>query len=173
MRSTTRFPVMLLIMTAALLPAAAQQPVEKIGQEGTGDMGRGHQQDMRLIHSLFAAHLKITRQVTEMENGVITITESADPEVQVMLRAHAQAMKRRLDGKLPIRQWDPLFAALFESAALISMEVIPTARGVRVIESSKDLKVASLIRAHAASVTEFVKDGAAVMHKLHPIPLPQ
>jgi hypothetical protein len=47
------------------------------------------------------------------------------------------------------------------------MEVIPTEHGVKVVETSADPAVVRLIQAHADGVTEFVREGAAVMHKRH------
>jgi len=167
----TSLPGLLLIVITSL-PAVttAQPPTQKPAAQSGQGMNPDHRQDMQTIHALFDAHKKITRQVTITDDGVITLTESSDSTVQAMISAHAQAMKQRLEKGQPIRLWDPLFAALFENAAKISIEIVPTAHGVRVTETSKDPYVASLIKAHAAGVSEFVRDGAAVMHKPHPLP---
>ena len=160
--SISGLSTLMLIMLTTLSVVMAQEA----GAGGPG-MGQGHRQDMQTIHALFDAHQKITRTVTNTEDGVVTLTESADPAVQALITAHARAMKKRLEQRQPIRDWDPLFAALFENAAKISMEVIPTERGVKIVESSTDPAVVKLIQAHAAGVSEFVREGAAVMHKRH------
>ena len=79
-------------------------------------------------------------------------------------------MKARLEKKQPIRQWDPLFAELFKHSGKIKMELTNTAKGVKVVETSDDVYVVKLIQSHAAGVSEFVKEGASIMHKEHPLP---
>ena len=170
-RLITRLPVMLLLIPAACPGIQAQDPVgDRPGQGGGRAMNEVHRRDMETIHALFATHEKISRQVTTIPDGVVTLTESTDPLVRKLIVAHAEAMKQRLTKGQPIRTWDPLFAALFESADKITMEIVPTPNGVEVTESSKDPWVVSLIRAHAAGVSEFVQEGAAIMHKPHPLP---
>jgi YHS domain-containing protein len=79
-------------------------------------------------------------------------------------------MKERLAKKQPIRQWDPLFAALFQHADKINLQVTQTAKGVKITETSEDAYVVRLIQAHAAGVSEFAREGEKVMHKRHELP---
>lgn len=130
----------------------------------------GNQADMRTIHELFDRHRQIRRSVTSIERGVETLTESDDPATRALIVEHAEAMRRRLAERRPIRMWDPLFAALFRHADKIRMEVTPTARGVKIVETSTDPYVVSLIQAHAEGVSEFVREGVSVMHKSHDLP---
>ncbi|MBX3276577.1 MAG: hypothetical protein KF868_01115 [Acidobacteria bacterium] len=139
-------------------------------QGGGRGMGGNQPQDMRTIHALFDAHKKITRKVSNIENGVETLTESDDPTVKAYIIEHTWAMKKRLENNQPIRQWDPLFAELFKHAGKIRMEVANTDKGVKVVETSTDPYVVKLIQAHAAGVSEFVAEGMSVMHKEHPLP---
>ncbi|MGE0104868.1 MAG: hypothetical protein AB7H86_21040 [Blastocatellales bacterium] len=139
---------------------------------GQGRMqGRGgNQDDMQTIHSLFDAHKNITRTVKQIPNGVETLTESDDPKVQALIKEHVWAMKERLEKKQPIRMWDPLFVALFENADKIKMDIVATAKGAKIIETSTDPYVVKLIQSHAGGVSEFVSEGMAVMHKRHELP---
>ncbi len=132
--------------------------------------GAGNRDDMRTIHALFDQHRQIRRTVTVIEQGVETLTEADDARTRALIVEHAQAMKNRLVRHQPIRMWDPLFAALFRNADKIHMEVIPTLKGVKVVETSTDPDVVKLIRAHAEGVSEFVREGASVMHKSHQLP---
>jgi YHS domain-containing protein len=104
------------------------------------------------------------------KNGVEALTESDDPKVKAMIIEHTWAMKERLAKKQPIRQWDPLFAALFEHADKIKLEVKNTAKGVKITETSTDPYVVKLIQSHAQGVSEFVAEGMASMHKRHELP---
>ena len=140
------------------------------GQGRGMGMGGNQPQDMKTIHALFDDHNKITRTVKNISNGVETITESDDPKVKALIVEHALAMKARLEKKQPIRQWDPLFAELFKNSDKIKMELTNTAKGMKVTETSTDPYVVKLIQAHAAGVSEFVKEGMPSMHKEHPLP---
>jgi YHS domain-containing protein/acylphosphatase len=135
-------------------------------------MGQGGErmQDMQTIHTLFAEHQKITRTVKNIGNGVEALTESEDPKVQALIAEHAWAMQKRLADKQPIRAWDPLFAELFKYSDKIKFEVTKTPKGVKVVETSTDPYVVKLLQAHAAGVSEFVKEGSSSMHKTHPLP---
>jgi hypothetical protein len=127
-------------------------------------------QDMRTIHALFDSHAKILRTVKHIPNGIEAVTESDDKAVRALLVEHTWAMKARLEKKQPIRMWDPLFRALFEHADKIELQIVNTAKGVRVTETSSDPYVVKLIQAHAEGVSEFAAKGLAVMHKEHPLP---
>jgi uncharacterized protein len=162
-----------LLLIALLVPGATilgqgNEPGHQAGHQASHQ--DSHQKDMQTIHALFSDHQKITRTVKLIDGGFESVTESDDPKVQSLITAHAVAMKERLVKGQPIRMWDPLFAALFEHAAKISIEVIPIAKGVRIVETSKDPYVIKLIQSHAAGVSEFVKEGMSVMHKSHPLP---
>lgn len=169
-----------MILALALLllsvPSLAQQhqhqgqgqPQGK-GQMG-GMMGQGRPQDMQTIHALFDNHKSITRTIKKIDKGIETLTESDDPKVQAMIKEHVAAMYKRLENKQPIRMWDPLYAELFKQADKLKMELLPTAKGMKVIETSDDPWVVKLIQSHAEGVSEFVKEGMTVMHKEHPLP---
>lgn len=137
---------------------------------GMGRMQGPNMQDMKTIHALFDEHTKITRTVTNTQNGVTTLTESDDPKVQALIAEHVWAMQQRLAKKQPIRQWDPLFAELFKYSEKIKMEVSKTPKGMKVVETSTDPYVVKLIQAHAEGVSEFTAKGMSVMHKPHPLP---
>ena len=177
----TRFKAKMLIISLSIALVGALSstaPAQDHGQQheqGQGRMGRmgmgGNQpQDMKTIHALFDNHKKINRAVKNIEKGVETITESDDPKVRAMIAEHAWAMKRRLENKQPIRHWDPLFAELFKHADKINMQIVNTAKGVKVTETSDDAWVVKLIQSHAAGVSEFVKEGPSSMPKEHPLP---
>ena len=136
----------------------------------SGMMGEHGRQDMQTIHGLFDRHQEITRTVKRLDNGVETVTESADAKVQVLIREHVTAMYQRLTAGQPIRMWDPLYAEIFKQAAKIKMEMVNTHKGLRVITTSSDPWVVKLLHAHADGVSEFVKEGMTVMHKEHSLP---
>ena len=136
------------ILLVAVLVVFAQAQ-----QHRQGHMGGNHQQDMQTIHAEFVETFNTT-----------------SPKVQALIKEHAWAMKARLKNHAPIRRWDPLFAAIFENADKISLEVTNTPKGVKVVETSSDPYVVKLIQAHAASISEHVKEGPSSMPKRHELP---
>ena len=96
---------------------------------------------MQTIHGPFDQHQGIARTVRRLDNGVDTVTESADAKVQVMIREHVAAMYQRLIARQPVRAWGPAYAEIFKQAGQIKMEMLNTPRGIRVIETSTDARV--------------------------------
>lgn len=166
----TRMLKLLLISMFVILsaPYCAAQPPWR---------GRGPDQqfatDRDLFHWLLAHHQQIRRDVHEIPGGVETLTESDDPAVATKIQEHVTAMSRRVESGRPIRNRDPLFAALFRHADQITIRVEPTPQGVRVRETSDDAEVIALIRAHAKVVSGFVKSGFAEARKNHAVPSPK
>jgi uncharacterized protein len=129
-----------------------------------------HQADMVLIHFLLDHRREIARDVTNLPNGVETLTESENPAVVEKLQAHVASMYSRLEEGRPIRARDPLFAEIFRNKDKITMKLEDTERGVKVIETSEDPYVAKLIQAHAEVVSLFLKHGHAEVRKNHALP---
>lgn len=147
-------------------PCAGSRP-------GSGGRRMGPSRDaaMQADHDTFLFLLdhraQIQRKVTELPDGVETLTESADPQVAEKIRAHVQAMKARMSEGRPIHARDPLFAELFRHGDAMSMAIEPTDRGARVRETSRDAYVVKLIKAHADVVSRFLANGHAEMRKNH------
>ena len=125
---------------------------------------------MVVFHYLLDNRHKIRRTVTELPDGVDTLTESDDPEVAAKIREHVAAMYRRLEEGRPIHRRDPLFAEIFDHADAIEMTMTKTDLGLRVVETSSDPYVAKLIQSHAHVVSKFLENGRMEMRKNHPLP---
>lgn len=126
--------------------------------------------DKSVFGALLDDHAKIKRTVREIPGGIEATTESDDPAVAARLRDHVGAMKSRIEQGRRLRQWDPIYVAVFDEAEKITLEVEATPRGVRVRETSGDERVAGLIRAHARVVSGFVEHGAEEAGREHPVP---
>lgn len=165
---STTFSLLAWLLLAPV--AVAQQG----GGRGPMHHGQGHdpsfQADRAVFHQLLARHDSIRREVTRLDNGVETLTESSDPETAAWIQEHVAAMARRVHERRPIRLRDPLFAELFRHADRIEIAVEDTEHGVRVRETSADPYVVQLIQAHAQVVSLFVKHGFAEAHRNHPAP---
>lgn len=155
---------------------AADGTVQEKGARPFGKMGGGPPGDQEFpvdragFQFLLANHDKIRRSVTNLENGVETVTESDDPDVAGKIYEHARAMHKRVKENRGIHYRDPLFAEIFRHTDKIEMAVGKTAKGVKVLETSDDPYVAKLIQAHAQVVSKFVANGHAEVHEDHQIP---
>jgi hypothetical protein len=139
--------------------------------QGPGMSGDpAHASDMQMFHQLLDQRADITRQVTLRPDGIETVTESSKPEVTRLLQTHVTSMLARVEDGRPIHLRDPLFAELFRYADRIDARHEATARGVRVVETSKDPYVVKLLQAHAEVVNKFLANGRSEMMKNHPLP---
>jgi hypothetical protein len=152
-----------------------QEPEPARGGFGRG-RGRGQWDDPRFIedrkwfHFLLANRAKIRRTITRTDKGVDTVTESDDPEVAAGIQTHVAAMHARVKEGRGIHLRDPLFREVFRHADKISMEITDTGKGVRVVETSDDPYVASLMHAHADVVSLFIENGHEEVRKNHAVP---
>ena len=144
-------------------------PGQQKGRHGMM-MDADHAQDMELFHYLLDNRDQIRRTVTELPDGVETLTESDDPDVAAKIREHVAAMYRRIEEDRPIHRRDPLFAEIFDHADAIDMMMEKTDFGLRVVETSSDPYVAELIKSHAHVVSQFLENGRMEMRKNHPLP---
>lgn len=126
--------------------------------------------DHSVIEKLFEGHDKIRREITDLPNGVRTVTETDDPKLRALLQEHVNAMKRRVESGRAIRRRDPLFDAVFRYAEKIKMTVEETDKGVQVTETSDDPFAVKLVQAHARVVSLFVKNGHEEARRNHSVP---
>lgn len=139
------------------------------GARGAGAWG-GPPAEMQAVWTLIGAHDDIERIVEEVPGGVRTTTTTTDPELVPVLQRHVTEMAGLLESGGRIRNWDPLFAELFDRRDEIHITIDRLDNGVEVVETSDDEGVTKLIRAHARKVEEFVAEGDDVLHQPTPLP---
>ena len=112
------------------------------GMGGGGGMGMaacrdGGQCPMAVWMDLLANHAKIDREFTPSVAGIQSLTTSQDPRVAGLIQTHVAQMHAILRacagggagagagaaGCMPVRPWDPLFAAVFKNAKDIRLQV--------------------------------------------------
>jgi hypothetical protein len=140
------------------------------GKRGRFGMDAAHREDMELFHFLLDHRKEITREVTNLPNGVETLTESDNPDVVEKLQVHVASMSKRLEARRPIHARDPLFAEIFRNADKIELKLEKTDKGMKAVETSDDAYVAKLIQSHAEVVNLFLKNGRTEMRKNHALP---
>lgn len=129
-----------------------------------------HQRDQAVFHELLRRHDVIRREVENIETGIRSVTESDDPQIAGLIRAHVREMHRRLVEGFGLRHWDPAFAEIFAQKDKVRMEVRDSDKGVEIVETSDDPNVVKLIQAHGVVVTSFVKSGGQAASQPSPLP---
>lgn len=143
---------------------AMGKTVDTVAQRrgGRGPMGQEHGMstgEHNAIFNLLSGHNAITRTVKEIPDGVQTRTTTTDPELVKTLRTHVRQMVRRLEQARPVRMWDPVFRDVFGHADEITVSLKDIDGGIEVTETSRNPLAVTLIRAHAAKVSDFVARG--------------
>ena len=157
------------LTTAAMADATAQAGM---GGRGMG-MGMGMGMDsataaqMGVVHELMMNHDRIKRTVTNLPNGIRTVTESGDARLAALVRKHTLEMTARVasgsDPGLPMES--PALRTIFRNKELIRTRTDITPTGIAVEQTSADSLTVVALQKHAAEVTELVREGMAAMHR--------
>jgi len=123
----------------------------------------GSSADMSLVHDLVMNHAKIKRTVTNLPDGIKTVTESDDPQVAQTIKAHVASMSQRLKDGREFNIFSPTLPVLFENRDKIKSVVEVTEKGSVVTRTSTDAKVVAALQGHAAEVTELAQEGPVAM----------
>ena len=143
------------------------------GQMGPGMMGMGMMggnatmDERRDLHDMFSNHDKIKRTVTNLPDGIRTVTESDDPQVAVTIKKHVAEMGKRVDeGRdpgLPIES--PALHSIFRDKDKIKTTYETTEKGVIVVQTSTDTTAVKALQDHAAEVTDLAQRGMVAAHE--------
>jgi hypothetical protein len=125
----------------------------------------GSSADMGLVHELLTNHTKIKRTVTNLPNGIKTVTESDDPQVAQTIKAHVASMSERLKDGREFNIFSATLPVLFENRDKIKSVVEMTEKGSVVTRTSTDAKVVAALQGHAAEVTELAEEGMVAMRR--------
>jgi hypothetical protein len=125
----------------------------------------GSSADMGLVHDLLMNHARIERTVTNLPDGIKTVTESDDPHVAQAIKAHVASMSQRLKDGREFNIFSTTLPVLFENRDKIKSVVEVTEKGSIVTRTSTDAKVVAALQGHAAEVTELVQDGMVAMRR--------
>ena len=125
----------------------------------------GSSADMGLVHDLLVNNDKIRRTVTNLPNGIKTVTESDDPQVARAIKAHVASMSQRLSDGREFNIFSTTLPVLFENKDKIKTTVEPTEKGSVVTQTSTDAKVVTALQGHATEVTELAQEGMVAMRR--------
>jgi hypothetical protein len=123
----------------------------------------GSSVDMALVHDMVMNFTKIKRTVTNLPNGIRTVTESDDPQVAQAIKAHVASMSQRLKDGREFNIFSTTLPVLFENRDKIQSVVEVTEKGTVVTQTSTDARVVTALQGHAAEVTELAQEGPVAM----------
>ena len=138
------------------------------GMMGMGMMGgnatTGERSD---IHGLLFNHDRIKRIVTNLPDGIRTVTELDDPEVAATIKNHVAEMGKRVeegrDPGLPIES--SALHSLFRDKDKIKTAYETTEKGIVVVQTSTDATTVKALQDHAAEVTDLAQRGMVAAHE--------
>lgn len=115
---------------------------------------------------LFRNFRTLSREVTQLPDGIRTVTRSSDPAVMDALTSHVAGMIARVeaqdDPKIFIQS--PTLDIFFARGDGITSEIETTDDGIVVVQTSDDPEVVAALHKHAAEVSDMVDRG---MHAVH------
>jgi hypothetical protein len=121
--------------------------------------------DMAVAMNLVHENTKIRRSVTNLPDGIKTVTESDDPKIAQDIKAHVASMSGRLQDGKEFNIFSTTLPVIFDNAKNIKSAVEFTAKGAIVTRTSTDAKVVAALQGHAGEVTELVQEGPTAFHR--------
>lgn len=117
---------------------------------------------------MFRNFQKIERSVTNLPNGIRTVTTSSDPEVMDILVSHVAGMIGRVDeGRDPqVFIQSPTLDIFFARGDEIETEIEITEEGIVVIQTSEAPEMVDALQVHAAEVSDMAARGMAAVHEM-------
>jgi hypothetical protein len=108
----------------------------------------------------------ISREVTNLPNGIRTVTRSSDEDVMAVLVSHIVGMVDRVargdDPKIFIQS--PTLDILFANGAEMQSQIDVTEEGIVVVRTSTDPDVVAALHKHAAEVSDMADRGMQAVH---------
>lgn len=151
------------------------------GQHGHGMDGSGHDainmpglqgenatpEESAELAVMFRNFQTFTREVTNLPNGIRTVTRSSDPEVMANLVSHVTGMIARVenldDPEIFIQS--PTLDIFFQRGDKIASEIEVTEEGIVVVQTSTDPEVVAALQIHAAEVSDMAARGMQAVHE--------
>lgn len=117
---------------------------------------------------MFANFETITREVTNLPNGIRTVTRSSEEEVMASLVSHVAGMIARVaEGRDPeVFIQSPTLDIFFLRGERITSDIDITEEGIVVVQTSEDPALVAALHIHAAEVSEMADRGMVAVHEM-------
>ena len=119
--------------------------------------------DMGVVHELLVDHNKIKRTVTNLPNGIRTVTESDDPQVAKEIKDHVASMDQRLKDGRVFNVASHTLPTIFANNAKIHTEIQQTPKGVILTQTSNDPATVAALQGHAGEVSDLAREGMVAL----------
>lgn len=125
------------------------------------------EQEINDLKEIFRSHKGITRNVMNIANGIVTTTEAKDETLRQAIVTHVSMMVTRLqEGRDPeVIIQSPTLGSLFAVYDEIETEIELTDMGVKVIQTSANPQVVTLLQTHAGEVSDMAERGMEAVHE--------
>jgi hypothetical protein len=144
------------VLAAFAATAAVAAPAISAG-------GKTFGQDMSIVHAMLFDHDKIKRTVTDLSNGIRTVTESDDPQVAKLIKEHVASMRERLTDDRVFNVASHTLPTIFANSAKIHTTIEQTPNGVIVTQTSSDPATVAALQGHAREVSDLARGGIAAL----------
>lgn len=120
------------------------------------------------LAEMFRNFQRITREVSNLPNGIRTTTYSESEELMSVVVSHVVGMIERVkDGRDPkVFIQSPTLDVLFEHRDQIVTSIETTDEGIVVTQTSDNPEVVTALQTHAAEVSDMVDHGMAAVHEM-------
>ena len=120
------------------------------------------------LATMFRSFETISREVTNLPDGIRTVTRSSDAAVMEALVSHVVGMIGRVDaGDDPqIFIQSPTLDIFFERGDRIDTTIDVTDEGIVVVQTSDDPELVEALHVHAAEVTALADRGMQAVHEM-------
>lgn len=120
------------------------------------------------LAAMFRNFDTITREVTNLPNGIRTVTHSSDEQVMAQLVSHVSGMIARVEsGDDPqIFIQSPTLDIFFKRGEGIRSEINILDEGIVVIQTSDDAELVTALQVHAAEVSDMAARGMQAVHEM-------
>jgi hypothetical protein len=152
------------------------------GMHGHGADGTGHDEvimpGLRGLNAtaaestelavMFRNFETISREVTNLPDGIRTVTRSSDEEVMEILISHVVGMIGRVEQKddPQIFIQSPTLDIFFDLGDQIDTTIDVTDEGIAVVQTSEDPELVAALQLHASEVTAMVERGMQAVHEM-------
>jgi hypothetical protein len=144
------------VLTALAVTAAVAAPA-------ISARGNSFGADMGIVHAMLFSHDKIKRTVTNIPNGIRTVTESDDPQVAKLIKEHVASMRERLNDGRVFNIASHTLPTIFANNAKIHTVIEQTSKGVIVTQTSSDPATVAALQGHAGEVSDLARGGIVAL----------
>lgn len=151
------------VATAAIAAPTLSSVTPNNGTFGGPAQSNAFGSDMSVVHAMLVSHDQIKRTVTNLPDGIRTVTESDDPQVAKEIKEHVASMSQRLKDGRVFNVASHALPRIFANSDKIRTDIEQTPKGVIVTQTSTDPAAVTALQTHAGEVSDLVRGGMVAL----------